>query len=117
MNAVQGARYAGAKHVFAVDPNPWKQEQALDFGATQQQSPEYLTINPKGRVPALATEDGILTENPALLWGLRGSGGNFGIVTTFELQLPPVVPEVYMTFLLHNGESDNMALVIRARRA
>jgi Zn-dependent alcohol dehydrogenase len=34
MNAVQGARYAGAKYVFAIDPNPWKQEQALDFGAT-----------------------------------------------------------------------------------
>jgi glutathione S-transferase len=39
----------------------------LDFAATQQQSPEYLKINPKGRVPALVTEDGILTENPALL--------------------------------------------------
>ena len=34
MNAVQGARYAGAKHVIAIDPNPWKQQQALDFGAT-----------------------------------------------------------------------------------
>jgi Zn-dependent alcohol dehydrogenase len=34
MNAVQGARYAGAKYVFAIDPNPWKQQQALDFGAT-----------------------------------------------------------------------------------
>jgi Zn-dependent alcohol dehydrogenase len=22
------------KHVFAIDPNPWKQQQALDFGAT-----------------------------------------------------------------------------------
>jgi NDMA-dependent alcohol dehydrogenase len=34
MNAVQGARYAGAKHVIAIDPNAWKQQQALDFGAT-----------------------------------------------------------------------------------
>lgn len=39
----------------------------LDFGAAQQQSPAYLAINPKGRVPALATEDGVLTETPALL--------------------------------------------------
>jgi glutathione S-transferase len=39
----------------------------LDFGATQQQSPDYLAINPKGRVPALATEHGVLTETPALL--------------------------------------------------
>lgn len=39
----------------------------LDFAAGQQQSPEYLRINPKGRVPALATEHGVLTETPALL--------------------------------------------------
>ena len=34
MNAVQGAAYAGAKHVIAVDPNPDKQELAGKFGAT-----------------------------------------------------------------------------------
>jgi NDMA-dependent alcohol dehydrogenase len=34
MNAVQGAAWAGAKHVFAIDPNEWKQQQALQFGAT-----------------------------------------------------------------------------------
>jgi glutathione S-transferase len=39
----------------------------IDFKNQQQRSPEYLRINPKGRVPALATEHGILTETPALL--------------------------------------------------
>ena len=39
----------------------------IDFRASQQQSPAYLAINPKGRVPALATENGILTETVALL--------------------------------------------------
>jgi len=39
----------------------------LDFGANQQRQPEYLAINPKGRVPALATDRGILTETPAIL--------------------------------------------------
>lgn len=39
----------------------------LDFNARQQQSPEFLRINPKGRVPALVTERGVLTETPALL--------------------------------------------------
>jgi glutathione S-transferase len=32
-----------------------------------QRAPAYLAINPKGRVPALATDRGILTENPAIL--------------------------------------------------
>ncbi|WP_416401277.1 glutathione S-transferase family protein [Alicycliphilus denitrificans] len=39
----------------------------MDFASQQQRSPEYLAINPKGRVPALVTEHGVLTETPALL--------------------------------------------------
>ena len=40
----------------------------IDFGAQEQRGPDYLAINPKGRVPALATEHGVLTEAPALLF-------------------------------------------------
>ena len=39
----------------------------LDFKANQQQSAEYLKVNPKGRVPALVTDKGVLTETPAIL--------------------------------------------------
>ena len=39
----------------------------LDFKNGEQRTPEYLQINPKGRVPALVTDKGILTETPALL--------------------------------------------------
>lgn len=39
----------------------------LDFKLQQQRSPEYLRVNPRGRVPALVTDRGVLTETPALL--------------------------------------------------
>jgi glutathione S-transferase len=39
----------------------------LDFSHDEQRKPDYLAVNPKGRVPALLTEQGVLTETPALL--------------------------------------------------
>jgi FAD/FMN-containing dehydrogenase len=45
-------------------------------------------------------------ENADLLWGLRGGGGNFGIVTSFELAVHPVGPEVYAGPLFLPAEAD-----------
>lgn len=39
----------------------------IEFAKEQQKSAEYLKVNPKGRVPALVTDKGILTETPAML--------------------------------------------------
>ncbi len=39
----------------------------VKFSENEQRSEEYLAINPLGRVPALVTPDGVLTETPALL--------------------------------------------------
>jgi glutathione S-transferase len=39
----------------------------MDFAKAEQRQPAFLAINPKGRVPALATDHGVLTESPAIL--------------------------------------------------
>jgi glutathione S-transferase len=56
-----------ASHIALADAGAVYELKRIDFRTGEQQSPDYLRINPKGRVPALATQRGILTETPAML--------------------------------------------------
>jgi glutathione S-transferase len=56
-----------ASHIALDEAGADYEAVRLDFGAGDQRKPDYLAINPKGRVPALIADRGILTENPAIL--------------------------------------------------
>lgn len=56
-----------ASHIALRDAGADFELHRVDFSKTEQQSPAYLRINPKARVPALVTPRGILTETPAML--------------------------------------------------
>jgi glutathione S-transferase len=56
-----------ASHIALEEAGATYDAVRVDFRAEEQRSPEYLRINAKGRVPALVTEHGVLTETPAIL--------------------------------------------------
>jgi FAD/FMN-containing dehydrogenase len=67
----------------------------------------------------VVTADGDLlraseTENEDLFWGLRGGGGNFGVVTSYEFRLHPVGPTIVGGMLIHPLE--RAGEVLRAYR-
>lgn len=56
-----------ATHITLEEVGADYTAERLNFKANQQNSPEYLEINPKARVPSLVTDRGVLTETPAML--------------------------------------------------
>ena len=58
---------ARASHIALEEAGAAYTAEQVDFKNSQQTTPEYLRINPKGRVPALVTDRGVLTETPAIL--------------------------------------------------
>jgi glutathione S-transferase len=56
-----------APHIALEEVGQRFEPSRVDFASNQQSSPEYLRINPKGRVPTLVDGDWVLTEAPAIL--------------------------------------------------
>ena len=56
-----------ASHIVLEEAGAKYDLHKVDFASREQRSADYLQVNPKGRVPALETDRGILTETPAIL--------------------------------------------------
>jgi FAD/FMN-containing dehydrogenase len=62
-------------------------------------------VTPDGRTLVVSAD-----EHPDLFWGLRGGGGNFGVVTGFEFRLHEVGPLVYLGLFFWGLEQSTEAL-------
>ena len=56
-----------ASHIALEEAGADYELVAMSTKAGDQRTPQYLAINPKGRVPALVTDRGVLSETPAIL--------------------------------------------------
>lgn len=91
-----------ASHVALEETGTAYEAEKLDFKAGQQRSDAYLQVNPKGRVPALQTDRGVLTESPVILGFIAESfpdahlapnndSFSFGKMQAFNMQIASTV--------------------------
>ena len=76
-----------ASHIALEESGVAYTAELVSLKDSQQTKPAYLAINPKGRVPALVTDRGVLTENPAIL--------NFVAQSAPQAKLLPEDPFTY----------------------
>lgn len=68
-----------ASHIALEESGLKYETQKIDTAAGQQRSPEYLAINPRGRVPTLVVDGHVLTENVGILTYVAGGYPKAGI--------------------------------------
>jgi len=78
---------AYAPHILLFDASANFEARHIDFATAEQTSPDFLAINPKARVPALVTPDGILTENPAILLYIAQTHPESALAPTTPIEL------------------------------
>ncbi len=97
INAVQGARYAGAKNVIAIDPLENKREKAMELGATHafataEEAQAAIAEMTRGQVAdsAILTVDLMTAEVVSAGFNAIGKGGIVVVTGLNKLELPTV---------------------------
>jgi glutathione S-transferase len=71
-----------ASHIALEEAGADYEAVRLNVREGAQKTPEYLAINPKGRIPALVTDRGVLTETPAILAWVAQTHAQAGLAPT-----------------------------------
>jgi FAD/FMN-containing dehydrogenase len=84
---------------------------ARQFGLSCDNVEAYTVVTADGAIVRASA-----TENPDLFWGLRGGGGNFGVVTEFEFRLHPITGQALMVDLVFDPFDPTATAALRAWR-
>lgn len=71
-----------ASHIALEEAGAAYEAVKVDLRRSEQRQPEYLALNPKGRVPALVTDRGVLTETLAILAYVAQAHPQAGLLPT-----------------------------------
>jgi glutathione S-transferase len=109
-----------ASHIALAESGLPYELKRLKFAENEQQSDAYLKINPKGRVPALATDRGVVTETVAILAFIAQSAPAaklaplddpflFGKMQAFNAYIASTVHVAYAHYRRYYRWADNQA--------
>jgi FAD/FMN-containing dehydrogenase len=84
---------------------------ARQFGLACDNVVSYTVVTAEGE-----TVRATATDNPDLFWGLRGGGGNFGVVTEFEFRLHPTTGQAFVADLYFDPFDPAAGAALRAWR-
>jgi FAD binding domain/Berberine and berberine like len=84
---------------------------ARQFGLSCDNVATYTVVTADGEILRATA-----TDHPDLFWGLRGGGGNFGVVTDFEFRLHPVSGQALVADLYFDAAEPAAAGAVRAWR-
>ncbi len=84
---------------------------ARQFGLSCDNVETYTVVTADGRILRASS-----TEHPDLFWGLRGGGGNFGVVTEFEFRLHPTTGQALVADLYFDLGQPTARAAMRAWR-
>lgn len=79
------------------------------YGWTCDNTRSFEMVTADGRIVEASA-----SQNPELLWGLRGGGGNFGVVTRFDYDLMPVGPEIVAGGIAWSAERAEEVLALHS---
>ncbi len=93
-------------HILLEDDEAKFEGIRIDLDSGYQRTKEYLIINPKGRVPALITENGVLTETPAILSYIAKAYPEKNLAPTNQFEFAKAQAfNMYLSSTVHVGHS------------
>jgi glutathione S-transferase len=102
-----------ASHIALEETGAPYETKTVNLAQGEQTKPEYASVNPRSKVPALQTDHGILTENVAILTYLAQSFPNAKLLPTDPLGLARALSHMaYLSNALHPA----FARIVRPER-
>jgi glutathione S-transferase len=69
-----------ASHIALEEAHADYELVRIDLSKGEQRTPAYLAVNPAGVTPALVTDEGVLTENLAIMWYVAATHPEAGLL-------------------------------------